>query len=309
MKDIKPEFEQKRNQFLNDFKKQKRVNLIILIVTLVVLLILFIFLNDKAAIAVAVSFLAIIVLLVYTQFAKKKLSKRTSEYINDFYQITTDAALEHAELNDFILELQGEVSHAELESAQIVKDISFVRSRNVLNGTIHGYNARLADLLFKVKVSAKESKIAFCGKYIQVTLDKMYKEKVVMYLKPATAATGPNMLDDVHGVIEDERYVVYCSDDKFIEKHKALVKAFEEFAIDSNLLDATMTIVKDKMTFLLSYADNIMVVPLYEELNASGFSKFGDDLKNVKEIVGALKKVNKGKQKEEKVEEIEETEE
>lgn len=290
MKDIKKPFEEKRTNFLNEYKKQKTINIIVLIVALVIVLVFFIVFRNNMVPALVVAFIAVVGLFAYTQVIKKKLNDKTTKYINDFYSITSESVLSESGFDnlDFIPEM--ELSRDEVQRSEIMKEINYVKSRNVHVGKVNDRDIRIADLLFKVQVTPKESKVAFCGKFIQVDLDKMLEEKMVMYLKPATEAMGPNMLDGLELVEDNDKYAIYSSDKKFVNSHKKLIKAFSELQVNEYILDCTVTFLKDEMTIAISCSDNIMVVPLFDELNEDCFVALSNALKVVRKMIDELDK-------------------
>lgn len=285
MLDIKTPFEAKRLCFLNAFKKQKIINMIVLVAALAVIIVIMVVFSKQMEYALVGAVVVIIGLFCYTHVNKKALNRRTMEFIKQFYEITSSAALKHAGINDFVQIADGIIERSEVEKAELMSGITHVKSRNVIDFKLNNREVKISDLLFKVGVDHKTSKVAFCGKFLQCKLETPVDKKTLIYRKPKAEFVGPNMLEGLEQLKDDEKIIVYSADSKFAIEHKNLLSAISKIEVDDTLLDLTFSITGDTLTVALSYADTIMVVPLYDEIKEKPFEKYAIDLKDILDII------------------------
>ncbi len=288
MHNIQEEFEVKRLDFLKAFKRQKTINMVVLVAALAAAVLLFIAFPNNAEITIAGAVVIMVGLFAYTQITKKSLNKRTYAYINYFYEVTSKLALNHAGIEEYKQFNNLEINREDVEKAKIMKDISLVKSRCDIQFDFANKSIKMSDTLFKTGTDPKTSKIVFCGKFLQCELEKPAETRVIVYRKPKGEFAGPSDLEGLTNVKDDEKIVVYAENDTALNKYKKLISIVSKFEIDEYLLDLTVSVVDDVLSIAMSYADTVMVVPLYDEMSQKPFEKYAKDLQEVLQIIEIL---------------------
>ena len=294
MDEQKEELERRRNEFLNYFKKAKTINYIILLLSIVLFIGLFILFHKMGqdTIGFIVCIAIVIGLLVYVKIVKRNVNSYTMNYIKKYYEDTTKVILKGIDVDTFETLVEDDINVEKVSNARIMKDICFTRSRNIVKFNLDDKEIELGDLLFKTTnpEDAKKQIIAFCGKFIQFKSNKNLDGRTLVYRKAKQEnCYGPNDIEGLEKVIDDEELLVYSSDKNF-EKHftKKMLNVLRGIIIDEDLYDLTVSANGDLVTIAMSYSDKLMVIPLYDETPINSFIKFQNDLKIIENIIKGL---------------------
>lgn len=293
MNDLKKELETRRKDFLNYFKKAKTINYLVLLGAIALFVGLFVLFHKlgQDTYGLISSIVVVIALFVYVNFTKKRVARYTNEYIKKYYEDTTKVLLDNVgiEIKEYVEE--NDITINKISDARIMKDVVYARSRNIVNTNIANKEVEIGDLMFKCQApnNPKQTVVAFCGKFLQFQLDHEHEGRTLIYRKTKMEnCYGPNDVDDLEKVIDDDYFLAYSSNKNFNKSSKELLKILKELEINDTLFDTTVSLTGNTATILLSYSDSVMVIPLYNETPIECFEKEAQDLKIIKSLIETL---------------------
>lgn len=298
-KEMEKEFDEKRKEFLANYKKGRTINIVIMAVLMVAYIILLALFSSETWV-LYVGFVVIIVLLMYSTIYKKRMNQRLKEYISSFYQSVTEYAWKEAGIEPYEEDFQSQLAQEDVEKALIYTNIGQMKSMNLVRFSIANESFLSADTLIKIRTSNDEKKkstlkIAFGGKFYQSELQSMSLDANILLYKKGKydLLVPPNDLKGMELLEETQEDLIYVKGKIPSHIKEVLLAQWKKIVIDESTLDVSLSFHDNRLTVLFSYADKMLTIPLYEPFENMGFSAVARDLAWLKETVEKLEEVSK----------------
>lgn len=292
MENIDAKIEEARQTFMGFYKKQRLYNnvafalVIVLIIAAYVVLQAWLGQNFLALGSVGV---ILILLYVYSRISRTKMEKLTKGYISEYYGLMKEKVLPEDRYPHSVMDFDRKLELSTFTDAGILKDIVRINTRAVVSFDFRGQEATVCDMAAYRSADPKQTP-SYLGKFISVPLKLDLPGRILVYIKPKVQGKGPDVLDDMKKVEENDRYVIYATD---ASTYKALpsnfVRLLDTLTVDDLLVDATFSIRADQTQVALSYTDALMVIPLQNAFDPSPSEQYGKNLQTTLSILDSLK--------------------
>ncbi len=286
--------DEKRQAFWQMYSKQKKTNNIVLVPCMIASVLLFVILSNYYFIALILVALIMVALFIYTSKVKSRVESWFKDYITTYYTLLNEYTLEREEIVDLSYTPDETVKDKTFIDAGFILDVVSTNSRNVVHGKMLGNAFVVADLTSYVLVNNK-NETCFLGKFFEVNNPIETNYKTVIYIKPTDYnGTGPNNiggLEEIKTLGLPEQIVVW-SNNPDVKKifTKKLIAALEDFETNKDLVDVAISILNDKIYLALSYENDLMKIPLNEQVNTEVIEQYKNDVTKVVKIIKELTK-------------------
>lgn len=292
MESIDLRIEEARASFMVIYKKQRLLNnvalgvVVLLIIAAYVILQAWLNLNYVALGAVAV---ILVLLFVYSRISRTKIENSTKKYIYDYYGLMKEKTLPPDRFPNASIDFEKKLELSVFTDAGILKDIVRINSRGVISFQYKGQPATLCDMASYTAVDGKQTP-SFLGKFLSVPVSFDTQGRILVYLKPKLQGKGPNALDDLKKLDENDRWVFYGAEGVSLKSlPSSFWSVFETLEVDDLLVDATFSIKSSEVKVALSYTDALMVLPLQNPFDPKPSDHFIKDFQTVMSILDTLK--------------------
>lgn len=292
MENLQTILEEKKTVFWKEYSKYKRINNILLGASVAVIIADYIWLlplNQILGFVVIGVMLA--GLLFYSSFMKKNISTKVSTYLKEFYLLTSNYAFDHERRDGFSAVMEEKLQLNDFVDAHILKDIIHSGSRNLVRYDYRSFQVKAADYVGYREINKKRTPV-FLGKLFVIKAGTSFPQRGMIYLKPAKETTvpnyGPDDVLDLHKLVDNEKMVVYASEENTSFMTNQLLKVVGAMTPNAYLVDATFAFNGDILTIALSYSDELMAVPLKEAFNPIPLETFKDNISDIHQILNHL---------------------
>ncbi len=290
--------EETRLNFFNLYKRQKRINLIVMLVFLaVIVLFMVLFGTDPSKFSYAL--VAIVIYFAFMWIYSKKmrtiLNEAVDKYISTYSRLVDSYVFNQENVSDVEIFFHRKVELDQVKRARVVKDINHVGSRDLIEGKMFDISFVASDLLINTLVAGeKKPKPVFIGKYFEFDDINLTKEgRTLIYLQGNEQSVGPSDINDLEKVNIDglkDKFKVYSSEK---EPQKILnlemINALNAFEPNDDLIDLFISFNEDKAYIGLSYSDELMVIPLMKEFNVGPTEQYHGDMIKLLTLVKSFK--------------------
>ncbi len=297
MEELIRQIEVKRTAFLQLYKKYRNVNaalMAIFIIAFIPVMIWVMPIKDYGTyISLGIILVFVVVLFIYGNQMKKKTSKATITYIDDYCKLVDQYVFWGEEVEDYYQFTDEQIGLTVIQEAQMIKDLTDVNSRNVVRYRLGETTFESADVVAYIHEQVKRrtlKKGVFYGKILVADNQQKHDERTLIYLKPKielpSYALGPTDLEGLTKKHEDQDFALYSTSDK-IEKvlTKKALNFLTKFPINQNLIDLTISIKKGKTYFALSLSEAIMVIPYQAPANKEALEHLKSAIKACEEFL------------------------
>ena len=300
LEEVTEQIEIKRRGLLALFNKSKLISriLMIVIVAAVIGAIIMIF-NDNQAVKIGGYCLAgavLVAMLIYYIFTKDKFPKASREYIATVTDLINTYAFSDERFTELKVYPNKKLTKTELEVDRVYKNSSDIGSRNFISGKFDGHQFEVSEnVLYSINPEKKNQRsVAFLGKYISIENNKKFEGRYIFNLKganPEKLVDQPNDIDDLKVISEDDRLVVYSSNDKPVKDvfGTKFLSELKEFQTDERLLNFIIVVWSGHTGIYMSYDDAVTVLPFEHEFNKEAQDRYKADLVRALELA-TLKK-------------------
>ncbi len=302
-KDLTALVEEARLKFFDTYKKQKRINLIVMIAFVAVLVLFMVLFGTNPNMFTYFLIFVIIYfafMWLYSKKSKAKLNDSIDEYVTTYGRLIDSYVFTDQNFTDMKIFYHKQFDLERIKKSRVVKDINHVGSRDMIEGNFDDDPFTVGDLLINIKIpNEKKPKPVFIGKYFEFPYLQLVEEgRTIVYLKGNELSVGPSDIADLTEVkiegLKDE-YIVYSSEDK-PKAHfsKAVIEVLNKFETNDTLIDMFLSFTETQTSLGLSYADNVMVIPLMDPFKIDPINQYQSD---VLKVVDLMKALNKAKNK------------
>lgn len=294
--------EDARANFYKVYKKNNTIKWIVALVGMIVVVAGWLIPNYIPAISsnsslsfgitIGVAAVALIGILVYNNFAKKKNQASLDVYFNDYYKYNNEYVF-----GDSVTNIQGGVSNkldADLfKASEIYSDIYKVGSRDCLSFELDGRPVVYSDAAAQIK-GKKTLRTVFVGKFL--AFDNNWKGgDILIYFKGNKRALPPTNLEGREVYSDKKNLVIYggASTKKFLTK--PVRETLSKFEMNTTLVDMTIAVREGKTYVAMGYEDTLMVLPMEKPFNPAPTEQLASDTKKMFDFIRA----SWGKSKEE----------
>lgn len=300
IEEVFTKMEANQKSFSDYFKKNKKINTLIMVIFMAVIMLLVTLLGSNSGafmpLIVGLMVAYFVVLTIFSKKTKKKLNEDAEKVILE-YSVQLDSLITK---NDYFTNISFNVKdklpQEYATDLKIIKNIFHVGGRDVIKGELLGVPFVAGDLLIKTQELNEKGKnqqyIVFLGKLFVLEQKELVKEgRAIIYLK-GKGANGPTDIEDLtkrEGLLS-EKYDVYasCEIEKLLtDEVKSCLEAFE---INEHLIDMFITIDENKFAIGFSYADSLMSIPLFDPVVREAIIQYNDDVERMVALFEAIKK-------------------
>lgn len=235
-------------------------------------------------ITIAIAAVALIGILVYNSFAKKKNQAALDKYFKDYYDYNNAYVF-----GDKVTNMQGGVSNkldAEVfKASDIYADVYKVGSRDCLSFELDGRPIIYSDAAAQIK-GKKTLRTVFVGKFI--AFDNNWKGgDILIYFKGNKRALPPTNLEGREVYSDKKNLVVYGGSytKKFLTK--PVREALAKFEMNATLVDLTVSVREGKTYVCMGYEDTLMVLPMEKPFNPVPTEQLGADTEKLFDFIRA----------------------
>lgn len=289
------EVNQERLKLSKHFKLFRIINLIVLLVVLAVITIGFIvfFPQGETGMGLAVGIIVgmLVLVVVYSTITKRITTKKGNVYIASYYQQTSDFVFKDLPIEDYVQDIHNQLTYEDFVDAKLIKDATSSGSRNLVSYQYHNYLVKVADY-GAYRRDGKQNKLLFVGKLMVIDHIKPLSGRVLIYRRPTQeqlkAAAGPNETEGLKVVIEDNDLIVYMENEQDKQQLLKTISLIRNFPQDLPLIDVSFSFIGTHLTVALSYADDLMVIPLPVPFETKPTSVYKDNILAIHRILDTL---------------------
>jgi len=283
--------ENKRKALFDDYKKNRKINNIIMVgaVALIVMAFIFIVQNTKALsiTGYVVAAATLVGLLVYYFLTKNKFPNKTKEYIKDISLVMNRHVFNDDRFKRMVTNPNTKIDIADITSDRVYVQSTDIGSRNVCDGYFHDVKFRIAELALYKQANRKQRDVVFIGKYISIDNSLKFDGRAIINIKGEKALDLPTDTADLKTVEEDENFFVY-GDENFklssILSSKA-ISSLKKIKVKDNLVNVNIVFWGGHTAVYLSYEDAVVSLPFDKPFQGSALDQFTGDLLNVLTIL------------------------
>lgn len=295
--EIYSDIEKGTTDFNKQYKKIRNSNLLLMIPILIVMIIGVTLSSIHPSILIITIVLIVIGFVIVfkkTKTNKDKLNQAVQDTIARYFIEVDSFVLNNEHFNDIKFNSLHKLDEHLFDTLHIIKDIYHTSGRDMIQGKLDDVEFVGGDYLVKTKEQVEERTqeyIVFLGKLFVYDMKVINEGRALIYLK-GKGANGPTDLEGlekIEGVLSD-KYLVYSSFDVNSILKPDVKNVLENFETNTNLIDMFISIDPDKVSVGLSYSDEVMRVPLVDQLKREALKQYKDDVEKMVQFILGLKK-------------------
>lgn len=227
-------------------------------------------------------------LLIYSIFFKRNSQKWIHNYFGDFYGHQYSYVFEGCDIEKGQGLVDLKLQPGEIENCGLFKDVVKTGSRYCYSFKYHNLDSFIIDCAAQTK-GGKSFVPVFVGKLLKskTTYDG---SGLYIYFKGNKRALPPNGVSEYNVLEETDKYVIYGEESEKKYLSAARKNAIKKIRTDKVLVDASIVIKKDNLSFYLGYEDSLMIVPMDKIFNPNPTMHFKEDMKVILAIIDELNK-------------------
>ena len=302
--EIFDELSNRQKVFMANYKKEKRLQLIMTIVIfalfLAALVVMFIGkqnLTFLMYIFLGAAIVAFIINIVINSKFKKNTLNSIDTYVHNYFMILDSFIFADSSCQEVKIGPNANVEDSEIIEAHYFDTIISINSRNRVTASYEGIQFIVNDVAVRIpstkSSSKKDTDIGFYGTYYAFEYKTEDSFIILRKSDTDTCTAVPTYLDGYEEVTVEglnEHFKVYATNQESISKlfTDSFKAALEKLVVDKNLLDYFISMNPNGIKIALNYSDDMMSVPLETKFTQEVVNKHLDDKNAVLEIVSAI---------------------
>lgn len=236
-------------------------------------------------VTLVVAGVALVGLLAFSYFFRKKIEARMADYFKNFYDLQNDYIYPEA-VKPLTGDVKSKLDPEKLKESGLYKDIAKVGSRACIEFDYHDEHIVLSDAAAQVQ-EKKSLRTVFVGKFLYFP-NNYIGEDIVVYLKGNKRALPPTTLAGRPLFSDSKSMVIYGPANSKRVLTAEVRNVLANFETNMTFVDMALAI-REGMTYIaLGYEDDLMVLPLETPFNPAPTKEAKKDIEQVLALIDAL---------------------
>lgn len=287
--------ESNRLNFYNSFKKAQMINLIVM-VAFIALMGISLWLLISYGDYLPYILIGIVVVFagtfIYSRKMKKMRTNKVREHVSNYRKEVNDYIYDEVTDDSLQQDPFGKLNEDNIKALNIFNNVNSVDSNDVVNGKIsnHSFISGNVVIYKENEADKKKPEIGFYGRIFQVEFEDEFDGLTVIYL-PNENGNGPDIIkgmDEAINVI-DEPFHVYSTAPNVKELISQSAKYIKKINTSEYLSDFLMIFKGNKVSFLFSYSDLLVDIPMKDAIIPEMYEVLKEHVKIVSQIVERIK--------------------
>lgn len=296
--------EDKRVVFLEQYRKFKLWNNIILVVSMAIIIVAFIVFftfgtkdGNQWGLWAAIGTVGAILIgmFFYSRYMKSKMNNLTQIYIRDLAELMSEFTFPKKDYSSKKIEYDEKISLEEFSEGGAYVNMRTVRGRNVTYVTRNGKEYKVSDQVAQFIPEGQKHgslTVAFAGKFIETSneIDILKEDEIVfIYVPGGPNLVVPNGFIGTKTVESNKHYSILSNSNNWNKLiHTKTETILKKFVVDNVFLDMTIAIRKGKTYVYMNYEDSLLILPLQQPYNADAIKEYKADIKNLTDLLVEL---------------------
>ena len=283
--------EDTRLKFYSSFRKEQMISLIVMVV-FVALMSVSIWLLISYGDYLPYILIGVVVVFVGTfVYSKKMRTFRTNKiknHVSDYRKSINDYIYDELTSGELDMDPFGKLNEDNIKELEIVLNPKYIDSNNLVHGKLLNHSFQSANVvIYKEDGENKmKSEIAFYGKVYQFEVETPFDDVTMVYL-PNDNGNGPEGIKNYKEVdnVLAEPFRVYSSSSNAKELLSKASKYIKKIEKNEYLIDFLMVLKGNHISFLFSYSDLLIDIPMKEAIVPQMYDVLKENVKEILDIV------------------------
>lgn len=228
-------------------------------------------------------------LIVFKILTKRHLDGKASEYVTQYYKVTTEYMIQGEEFSDLVVNPKGKVEKEFFINAGLYQNLKSVGSRNLVTFKHNERDFTFVDLAASIQ-GVKKLEPIFVGKVLKYTSQREFNGKMIGQIMGTNKLSKP--IDGFAGleqIFKNSNCTFYS--DMHKEKNlltKSITDLFGKYRLNNDLLDVVISVNKNEIIVGLDYNDPVMQLPVDKKFNKQQIDDVKEALFNSISIIEAI---------------------
>ena len=289
---------EKRKEYLDYTKSQKKYNYIFTGVLFVVMIGAFVLLLTLGSqeenkwvsyISLGAVLIMLIITFVVSKQQRKKLDAKSFEYVDHLWEVEAKYTYFRDGVKD--MQIEGKVENREdFLRARFYKNLNVVKSRFGCAFTYKGKAVKATETAGSVTQKRGRANPKFLGKFFIFESTYEKPSRIIFQLKGKEFSVPVDDIDDLKLVEGNDKYCIYTNDEEYKEfLTPKVLTLLKKFKIDNQLYDVILSIHEKEVSLGIDYSDEFFKVPVDTEYNFKNADRMRKDMDLVYKIIEELK--------------------